>query len=145
MQRVRYAGRSLESGEFAYRVDREKAQSRNVLPHFWKLLEALGFDMEGYPDLMKAEKYWTEPFENGVFILKHSGMVCPSDCSSNIENSDLPCDCVPNFVHKPTGLYLDWYKRPFRAASSNREIAMEELDAIFEECWLDRCLTEDSP
>ena len=40
----------------------------------------------------------------------------------------------PNFVFKPTGLKIDWYKYPLRDSYSNEEITFEELKEILKKC-----------
>ena len=40
----------------------------------------------------------------------------------------------PNFVYKPTGLEIQWYKYPFRDSYSNKKITPEELQIILKEC-----------
>ena len=40
----------------------------------------------------------------------------------------------PNFVYKPTGLEISWYKYPFRDAYSSERLNYHELNVILEEC-----------
>lgn len=41
---------------------------------------------------------------------------------------------LPNFEHYPSGLKVTWYKYVLRSGQANREIALPELLAIFQEC-----------
>lgn len=40
----------------------------------------------------------------------------------------------PNFLHKPTGLRIEWYKYPLRDAYFNRECSLDEFKAIIDSC-----------
>ena len=41
---------------------------------------------------------------------------------------------LPNFVYKPTGLEIQWYKYPMRDAYSNQDVDLETFKKILEEC-----------
>ena len=41
---------------------------------------------------------------------------------------------LPNFVYKPTGLEICWYKYPMRNAFSNKNISVKELKKILKAC-----------
>lgn len=41
---------------------------------------------------------------------------------------------LPNFVYKPTGLEISWYKYPMRDAYSNQDISVEAFADILAEC-----------
>ena len=41
---------------------------------------------------------------------------------------------LPNFVYKPTGLEIRWYKYPMRDAYSNQDITAEQFKEILEDC-----------
>ena len=51
---------------------------------------------------------------------------------------------LPNFVYKPTGLEIRWYKYPMRDAYSNQDIAIEDFKAILKSCQDSLAKTEDS-
>ena len=40
----------------------------------------------------------------------------------------------PNFIYKPTGLEIRWYKYPLRDTFFNQDISFEEGKRIFEHC-----------
>lgn len=40
----------------------------------------------------------------------------------------------PNFVYKPTGYQLSWYKYPLRDSYMNQQITFEEMEKIMEHC-----------
>ena len=44
---------------------------------------------------------------------------------------------LPNFVYKPTGLEIRWYKYPMRDAYSNQDITAEQFKEILEDCRKD--------
>ena len=41
---------------------------------------------------------------------------------------------LPNFVYKPTGLEIRWYKYPMRDAYSNQDVSVEDFKEILKEC-----------
>ncbi len=41
---------------------------------------------------------------------------------------------LPNFVYKPTGLEISWYKYPMRDAYSNMDVSVEDFKAILNDC-----------
>ena len=41
---------------------------------------------------------------------------------------------LPNFVYKPTGLEICWYKYPMRDAYSNQDVSIEDFKEILKEC-----------
>jgi hypothetical protein len=40
----------------------------------------------------------------------------------------------PNFLFKPTGFTLDWYKYPLRNSYSSEPLTEELIDEMFAEC-----------
>lgn len=40
----------------------------------------------------------------------------------------------PNFVHKPSGFELSWYKRPLRSAMSNMRVSRRQFRRILDSC-----------
>ena len=62
-------------------------------------------------------------FENDVFIIR------PYYWGEDEEVAKLP-----NFVYKPTGLEIRWYKYPMRDAYSNQDVGLGEFKAIMDEC-----------
>ena len=41
---------------------------------------------------------------------------------------------LPNFVYKPTGLEIRWYKYPMRDAYSNQDVSVKDFKTILREC-----------
>lgn len=41
----------------------------------------------------------------------------------------------PNFIYKPTGFEIEWYKYPFRSAYMNQDLSRDELILIFAKCF----------
>lgn len=41
---------------------------------------------------------------------------------------------TPNFIHKPSGFKLWWYKYPMRATESNMQITYEQFRCILYDC-----------
>lgn len=63
-------------------------------------------------------------YENGTFLVR--GYCWDPDDVDNFRK--------PNFVHKPSGFEIGWYKHPLRAASSNMDISFERFSNIIDEC-----------
>lgn len=67
---------------------------------------------------------WIEPFDNDVFSIR----------SYWWGDEEAPEATLPNFLHKPSGLEIRWYKYPFRDSYSNRAFTSGELSTIVDEC-----------
>ena len=117
-----------------FEVDRDKFQSL-----FDDFLESLGFDGYGnqtangemlakYIDYDHGQEDGKDvrgclKFENEIFIVR------PYYWGDN------ECFCnLPNFVHKPTGLEIKWYKYSMRDAYSNKELTAEMMLDVFKSC-----------
>ncbi|SMO92249.1 hypothetical protein [Melghirimyces algeriensis] len=50
------------------------------------------------------------------------------------DHLDICSVVLPNFVYKPDGLEIEWYKYPLRGAKSNKDICFEEMRAIIDHC-----------
>ena len=92
---------------------------------FIKFMYEIGLDGYGYLENNELEKYKTERggFENDTFTI-----------NPYYWGEDESIMQEPNFVFKPTGLKIDWYKYPFRDSYSNKEITFEELKQILKKC-----------
>lgn len=84
---------------------------------FYEFLEANGFDGYGHP----ADK--SDHYENDVFVIR------PYYWGEDEEIARLP-----NFLYKPTGLEIRWYKYPMRDAYASANISVEEFKTILDEC-----------
>lgn len=92
---------------------------------FIGFMNEIGLDGYGYIENGELEKYETDRggFENDTFII--NPYYWGED--ENIKEE-------PNFVFKPTGLTISWYKYPLRDSYSNKEITFEELKDILKRC-----------
>ena len=77
-----------------------------------------GFDGYGVHEFRKERD-----FENDTFIIR------PYYWGEDEEIAQLP-----NFVYKPTGLEIKWYKYPMRDAYSNQDIDIESFKAVLRRC-----------
>ena len=77
-----------------------------------------GFDGYGHVEWSKESD-----FENDTFIIR------PYYWGEDEEIAQLP-----NFVYKPTGLEIKWYKYPMRDAYSNQDIDIESFKAVLRRC-----------
>lgn len=84
---------------------------------FYEFLVTNGFDSYGYnnngDDEFETDKFIIRPYywgedENKAFL--------------------------PNFVYKPLGLEINWYKYPMRDAYSNQDISIKEFVKILKDC-----------
>ena len=85
---------------------------------FCNFLKNNGFEFDGYYG--KQDK-----FENDTFIIR------PYYWGNDDKLAELP-----NFVYKPTGLEISWYKYPMRDAYSNQDVSIEQFRAILKACAL---------
>jgi hypothetical protein len=97
----------------------------------------MGFDNYGYP------KYEEKEYKGEFKTIKSN--VDENDFMSYFENDtfilmpyywgedDYICE-LSNFVHKPSGFKMQWYKYPLRDAYMNKDISFDELVEIMEDC-----------
>jgi hypothetical protein len=88
---------------------------------FCELTEELALDMN--------------EFENEVFEFFAYWW---GDCTCGV-GEDEPCDdscnlVRPNFIYKPTGYEIQWYKYPLRDSYANQEITWESFCQVVEDC-----------
>lgn len=78
---------------------------------------------------------------NGYTGWEGSGVYCDCGlhsrydewCMENGHSTD--CRLIqPNFLYKPTGFQINWYKYPLRDSYMNMDISFEELKKIMEHC-----------
>ena len=86
---------------------------------FVDFLFSNGGDGYGYFD--KADK--SGCFENDTFIVR-----------PYYWGEDEAVARLPNFVYKPTGLEIRWYKYPMRDAYSNMDVGIDEFCTILQAC-----------
>ena len=101
-------------------VDREKFQDK-----FWeKFLDPAGFDGYGFFE-KHDDPHVTDRggYENDTFLI-----------NPYYWGDDEEIAGEPNFVYKPTGFEIRWYKYPMRGATANRAFTEEEFDQMLGEC-----------
>lgn len=84
---------------------------------FCDFLERNGFDFGGWHD-----KYG-DKYENDTFIIR-----------AYYWGEDENIAALPNFVYKPTGFEIRWYKYPMRNAFANQDISLKEFEEIMRDC-----------
>lgn len=83
-----------------------------------------GFDGYGYiEDSDNKNKTERGGFENSIFII-----------NPYYWGDDENIMLEPNFVFKPLGLEIRWYKYPMRSAYSNMEISLDDIKEIMKSC-----------
>ena len=85
---------------------------------FVEFLDKNGFDSYGYKDYSQDDF-----FENDVFSIR-----------PYYWGEDETIANLPNFVYKPTGFSISWYKYPMRDAYASDDISDEEFLAILNHC-----------
>lgn len=107
---------------------------------FWKMLNGAGFDHYGnygydddgnkiedapHRDCVKKcpNKRRDFGFENDTFVIR------PYYWGGNSRAARRP-----NFVFKPTGYQMKWYKYPLRDAYANRDLSLDEFKAMLSVC-----------
>jgi len=106
---------------------------------FAPLLERYNLDYHGFPN---------RPINNFYITETDKFRIIPGydwDCSCGAEDGDVcgeldiehdeNCDLVkPNFLYKPTGFKLYWYKYPMRGATMLPGVTTEEFMRIILDC-----------
>ena len=92
---------------------------------FIEFLYDIGLDAYGFITDESVKKYETDrgDFENDTFLVN------PYYWGEDEDVMD-----EPNFVFKPSGLTIDWYKYPFRDSYSNMKLTLDELKDILVKC-----------
>lgn len=90
---------------------------------FCDFLRDNGFDMYGYRESHVHESDDYSSIDNDVFTIR------PYYWGEDESITELP-----NFVYKPIGLEIQWYKYPMRDAYSNQDIDLVTFAKILEEC-----------
>ncbi len=96
-----------------YVVDRDVYQEP-----FARFLKRNGWDWEAI-----REDNGDMEFENDTFIMR-----------AYYWGEDEEIAELPNFVYKPTGLEISWYKYPMRDAYSNQDVSLDEFKRIIADC-----------
>ena len=139
---LNYAGSHIELGNLLFGNSRGNFRvPREWVEHFLRLTEYLHMDSYGFyydsytksigscTEVIPNEKYNSAylrddgGFENDTFLIK------PYYWGDDEDESE-----KPNFVYKPTGYEIDWYKYPFRDSYSNFDITEKEFIEIIENC-----------
>ena len=85
---------------------------------FCEFLESIGCDGYGWNHRIAGNKTETDMF-----------IVRPYYWGEDVSEAALP-----NFVYKPTGLEIRWYKYPMRDAYSNQDVSVDDFKAILAKC-----------
>lgn len=88
---------------------------------FIPFLEKIGVGDRGYDKPHIDETYAT--FDNEIFTIR------PYYWGDKDEICELP-----NFVYKPTGLEINWYKYPLRDSYMSQDLTLEQLSEILDKC-----------
>lgn len=104
----------------SYKIPGGKWQDR-----FIEVMDSIGIDNFGYLECDQLGIYETDRggFENEVFLVN------PYYWGTEKETCE-----KPNFIFKPMGLTINWYKSPLRDAYSNIKLNYEQFENILKEC-----------
>jgi len=112
----------MELGNLCFGHSRgEYRVSRNYENMIYQLLEELGEDVS---------HGWFAEFKNDVFEIRPY-VWC--DCDWGDEDPNCPHH-LPNFLYKPTGYELRWYKHPLRDSYANQKLSHSEFSQMIEAC-----------
>lgn len=108
--------------------ERKFEVNRTLQDYFCKyVLDEADCDYHGvYCGENTKHKNYRDGYENDVFCILPFWW----GDEDNLEELD-----KPNFLYKPTGLEIEWYKYPFRSSYMNQDLSIEELRYIFERCY----------
>lgn len=107
-------------------------------PAYKALVGQYGFSLDVPDAEVKAlcERFGI-PYANGYGCAIHCtcdyGKNWAEFCRANDHKKDCPI-VLPNFLHKPSGLELRWYKYPLRDSYFNRDISAAEWRKMMLEC-----------
>lgn len=90
---------------------------------FCDFLKENGFDFYGYKESGEHESDDYSSFDNDVFTVR-----------PYYWGEDESIAGLPNFVYKPIGLEMKWYKYPMRDAYSNQDIDIDTFKKILSDC-----------
>lgn len=114
----------IELGNLLFGNSRGKYQvNREWSKDFYDFLEECCFDSGCYYEGNKEYINKMGGFENEVFIVN------PYYWGLNEEKAK-----QPNFIYKPLGFNISWYKYPFRDSYMNKYISKEKFKEILKEC-----------
>ena len=126
-------GKPLGNDEYEYFGERYSIED-SIIPEYFDLLEqwhAGAISEEPDEDVFCIKRAWKHVqnrgedtyFENDTFIIR------PYYWGDSEEVA-----CKPNFVYKPTGFELEWYKHPLRDSYCNQDIDFRKFTDILEDC-----------
>lgn len=102
-----------------FKVDRVLQDSSE-----WNRLISLSdSDFYGYTSIKDIENDGGG-YENGVFTIRPYWW----------GDDDAPQAQMPNFLYKPIGFEIRWYKYPFRDSYMNRNLSIDKIKEIFWHC-----------
>lgn len=84
-----------------------------------------------------ACKKFNIPYNKGYGSAVHCTCNHQSNWIKFCEENNHKEDCIiilPNFLYKPTGFEIRFYKYPFRDSYMNQDLSVEEIKNIFKEC-----------
>lgn len=92
---------------------------------FIEFLENNNFDGYGFYEGKELKEYETDRggFENDIFLI-----------NPYYWGEDEDIIKQPNFLYKPTGYEIEWYKYPMRGAYSNKDISFNKYLDILKHC-----------
>lgn len=99
---------------------------------FINFLDDIGLSSYGYieDDALKEFETPRGGFENNVFLV--NPFFWGDDELTEEEEREIANQ--PNFIFKPLGFMIDWYKYPLRGATCNQSISLDAFKDILEKC-----------
>lgn len=109
----------------AFSIDREVYE-----PMFQRFLDEAGFDFYGIP---------CDETPNRSLVIRTSGSMVEAENDTFIIRpyywgEDEKISNLPNFVYKPKGIEIRWYKYALRNAYCSHNLSVKEFGEMLEEC-----------
>ena len=113
------------NGLFGHSTNNFPIQNRSVVHSFiWhRLLDLCDCDCYGMHIVQDDNTTILGGYENELFAI-----------NPYYWGDDENLMSIPNFIYKPTGLTIEWYKYPFRDSYLNRKATNNQLKKIWKEC-----------
>lgn len=116
----------MRSEDFKFKDDDGYLVVRDWEDRMIELLDKAHVSVCGYVEDNIPEKFIKyvdgRAFENEIFRIN------PFDYDVDSDNA------LPNFIYKPTGYAIKWYKHALRASYANKNITFKEFDRIIIDC-----------
>lgn len=114
---------NMELGNLMFGNSQGEYPIEDRMPWQEAFFEVFGDKFDSYGYYEGREQTDRGGYENDVFVL-----------NPYYWGEDEKIGEEPNFLYKPTGWEIQWYKYPMRDAYQNRDVLLEEAVRIWKKC-----------